>query len=182
MRELFLIEAMEMKVNLLILIAVSIFLALLVFIIFIYSVNLELGFLEDYGGGSSDLDSVLSPSYSSYYQQILKFDSIFVAGPIMLGIVSLAFIVPNIILRMKKIPTRKYMFVIGAGVLLFFGSSYVQNGIGSLLTVDNLKDESNQISLIGGLIAISFGMVFVIPAIILLRRAKLRIRKLRSGF
>ena len=165
-----------MKTRLLILIALGIFLSLVIFIVFIYSIHEIWG--GDYiGGGSLDHDPDLSPSYAYDSFGLLSFNSIFVAGPIMLGVISLVFLIPNIILRLKNIPTRRYMFIIGAGVLLFFGSSSVQNGVESLLTVDNLKDESNLINLIGGLITISFGMIFIIPAIILLRRAKLRIRK-----
>lgn len=166
-----------MKVNLLILIAVSVFLALLIFIIFIYSVNLELESLEDYGGDSSDLDSGLSPSYSSYYHQILKFDSIFVAGPIILGIISLALIVPNIILKIKKIPTRKYMLVITAVILIFFGISYIQNGL-SVLTPERFEQQTDyRINLIGALIPIAIGSGPLILGIIALKKAKLRIRK-----
>jgi len=165
-----------MKTKLLILIAFGIFLSLVIFIVFIYSIH-SVWDGAYIGGGSLDLDPDLSPSYAYDSFGLLSFNSIFVVGPIILGIVSLVFLVPNIILRSKNIPTRKYMLIIGAGVLLFFGSSYIQNGMGSLLTVDNLKDESNQISLSGGLITISFGMVFIIPAIILLRSSKLRIRK-----
>ena len=165
-----------MKTRFLILITFGIFLSLVIFIVFIYSIH---GIWEGVyiGGSALDHDPDLSPSYAYDSFGLLSFNSLFVAGPIILGIISLVFLVPNIILRLKNIPTRKYMFIIGAGVLLFFGSSSVQNGIESLLTVDNLTDESNLISLIGGLITISFGMVFIIPAIILLRRAKLRVRK-----
>ncbi len=60
-----------------------------------------------------------------YEHPILQFDSMFVAGPIMLGIISLVFIVPNISLRIKKIPPRKYMSIIAAGILLFFGVPWV---------------------------------------------------------
>lgn len=165
-----------MKTRFLILIAFGIFLSLIIFIVFIYSIH-EIWRGDYIGGGSLDHDPGLSPSYAYGSFGLLSFNSIFVAGPIILGISSLVFLVPNIILRLKNIPTRKYMFIIGAGVLLFFGSSSIQNGIESLLTMDNLKDESNLTSLIGGVITISFGMVFIIPAIILLRRAKLRVRK-----
>ena len=164
-------ENQEMKTRLLVLTAFGIFLSLIIFIAFIYSIH---GAWEE---GSLDHDPDLSSSHAYNSFGLLSFNSIFVAGPILLGVISLVFLVPNIILRLKNIPTRKYMLLIGAGVLLFFGSSSILNSTESLLAVDNLKDESNLISLIGGLTAISYGMVFIIPAIILLRRVKLRVRK-----
>ncbi len=160
-----------MNIIFLILIAFGIFLSLLVFIVFIYWIHMvwEGAYI---GGGSLDSDPDLSPSYEYDSFGYLSFNSIFVVGPIMLGIISLAFLVPNIILRLKNIPTRKYMLVIGAAILLLFGFSSVQNGMGSLLSVDNVSDESSQIRLIGGLISIIYAMIFIIPAIILLRKAK----------
>lgn len=162
-----------MKTRILIIIAVSIFVALMVFVGIIY---LEIP-REFIGGGSIDLDPDLSPSFAPYYYQMLRFDSIFVAGPIIIGTISLVFLVPNIILRIKKIPTRKYMLIIAACILIFFGSSYVENGIQSLLTLEQLEQENDWITLIGGLIGISMGMIFIVPGIILLKKAKLRERK-----
>ena len=95
----------------------------------------------------------------------------------MSGIISLVFLVPNIILRIKQIPTRKYMLIITAGILLFFGSSYVENGFQLLLTLKHLELESDWIILIGGLIPIGIGVIFIVPGIIVLKKAKLRIRK-----
>ena len=103
-----------MKTRHLIIIAISISVALIVFVGIIYSINLEMD-LEMKNIGSIDSDPDLSPSYAPYYYRTLQFDSIFVAGPIILGIISLAFIVPNIILRIKKklpiyspLPTYSY--------------------------------------------------------------------------
>lgn len=166
-----------MKVKLLMIIAFSIFLALSTFTVFVFLINS--GFVSSMyiGGGAIDLDPDLSPSYAYDSHGYLKFNSIFVAGPIILGIISLVFLVPNIILRTKKIPTRKYMLVIAAGVLFFFGFSYISNGIPSILTLEQLEEENDWIRLIGGLIAIGIGLIFIIPGIVLLRKAKLRIRK-----
>jgi len=169
-----------MKIKLLIVIAVSIFLTLLAFVVFLYSINLvseSPEFQRYIGGGAVDLDPDLSPSYALDFAGGLQFNSIFVVIPIMLGIISLVFLVPNIILRIKKIPTRKYMLVIAAGVLIFFGYSYVENGIRSFFMIDQLEKENDWIMLIGSLITIGMGLIFIIPAIILLKKAKLRIRK-----
>ncbi len=158
-----------MKTRFLIIIAISIFLILIVFVGIIYSINLEMR-----NAGPIDLDPDLSPSYAPYYYRMLQFDSIFVAGPIIAGIISLLFIIPNIILRIKKIPTRKYMFIMAAGVLMFFGFSWVENGLQSLLTLEHLEQESDWMRLIGGLIPIGIGAIFIIPGIIVLKKAKLR--------
>jgi len=187
---------LNMKTKLLILFAVSIFVAIISFVVFIYSINLvseSPEFQGHIGGGSIDFDpgshpdvypssaldlnSDLSPSYALDFTGYLQFNSIFVAGPIILGIISLAFLVPNIILRIKKIPTRKYMLIIAAGVLIFFGYGHVQNGIQSLLTLEHLDQENDLITLIAGLIAIGVGTIFIVPGIIILKKAKLRIRK-----
>lgn len=165
-----------MKTRSLIIVAVSIFVTLIVFVGIIYSINLEMD-LEMRNAGPVGSDPDLSPSYAPYYYRILQFDSIFVAGPIMLGIISLVFLLPNIILRMKKIPAGKYMLIITACILMFFGLSYVGNGLSSL-TPERLESSTDyRINLIGALIPAGIGAVFIISAIILLRRARLRIRR-----
>ena len=165
-----------MKTQLLIIIAISIFVTLIAFVGIVYSINLEMD-LEMKNAGAMDSDPDLSPNYAPYHYRMLQFDSIFVAGPIMLGTVSLIFLVPNIILRMKKIPTERYMLIITACILMLFGLSYVENGLSSL-TPERLESSTDyRINLIGALIPAGIGTIFIIPAIILLRRAKLRIRR-----
>ncbi len=159
------------------LIVCSIFLTLLIFIVFIYLINLELESQTDYGGGSLDLDSELSPSYSPYHYQILQFNSIFVAGPIILGVISLVFLIPNIILRIKKIPTRKYMLIITAGILIFFGSSWIHSGLLAVTPESFEQQPDYRILLVSALIQIGIGSVPFILGIIVLKKAKLRIRK-----
>ena len=166
-----------MKIITLTLIAVSIFLALIIFSVFIYSINSELESQADYGGGSVDLDPELQPSYSSYYHQIFKFNSIFVAGPIILGVVSLIFIIRNIVLRVKKIPTKKYTLVIAAVILIFFGISWIHSGL-SGLTPDHFERQTDsEIILIGALIPIGIGAIPLILGISILKKANWRIRK-----
>ena len=165
-----------MKTRLLIIIAISIFVALIVFVGIIYSINLEMD-LEMKNVGSIDSDPDLSPSYAPYYYLTLQFDSIFVAGPVILGVISLVFIVPNIILKIKKIPTRKYMLIIAACILIFWGISSIQNGL-SVLTPERFEQSSDyRINLIGALIPIGIGSVPFTLGIIALKKAKLRIRK-----
>ncbi|MCE2507565.1 MAG: hypothetical protein J4F36_14085 [Nitrosopumilaceae archaeon] len=95
----------------------------------------------------------------------------------MLEIISLAFIVPNIILRIKNIPTRKYMLVITAIILIFFGISYVQNGLFSLTPERFEQSPDYRITLIGALITIGIGSILLTLGIFVLKKAKLRIRK-----
>lgn len=114
------------EIKYLIIIAFCIFLGLIVFTALIYSINLRSESDTDYGEGVVDLDSDLSPSYAyDSAGRLLAFNSIFVAGPIMLGVISLIFIGSNIILRIKKITTRKYMLIIAASIFMFFGLSSI---------------------------------------------------------
>ncbi len=158
-----------MKTRFLIIIAISIFLALIIFIGIIYSINLEFeSQLDSLDGKYAMTDN--SPAISF----LLQFNSIFVAGPIMAGIISLIFLVPNIILRIKKIPTRKYMLIIASCILIFFGAPWIQNGL-SALTPESFEHSSDyRINLIGALIPTGIGLIFIIPAIIILKKAKLR--------
>ncbi len=139
--------------------------ALIIFIGIIYSTSLALD--------SSDgrlLDRGLPPSYLL----LLQFNSIFVVG-IIAGIISLIFLVPNIILRIKKIPTRKYMLIITSGILIFFGAFFIEIVL-SLLTLEHSEHSSGgyRITLIGALTYAGIGLIFIIPAIIILKKAKLR--------
>ena len=168
-----------MRIKFLILIAVSIFVTLVTFVVFVYLVNLESHASQEYvGGGAIETDSGLSPSYAYDYRGgFFQFHMITVAGPIMLGIISLVFLVPNIILRIKKIPPRKYMLVIAAIVLIFFGISSIQNGL-SVLTPEHFERQSDyRINLIGALIPIGIGSIPFALGIVMLKKAKLRIRK-----
>ncbi|MCE2507566.1 MAG: hypothetical protein J4F36_14090 [Nitrosopumilaceae archaeon] len=70
-----------MNTKFLIIIAISIFVALIVFVGIIYSINLEMD-LKMKNIGPIDSEPDLSPSYAPYYYRMLQFDSIFVAGPI----------------------------------------------------------------------------------------------------
>ncbi len=166
-----------MKVIALTLIAFFIFLFLIVFTIFIYFINLEWESGNGYGGGSLDSDPELSPRFSYDFAINLKFNSIFVAGPIMLGIISLMLIIPNIVLQIKKIPPRRYMLVIAAGILIFFGAPYIFNGLSALAPEHFERQPDYRIVLINALIPIGIGSVQLTLGIILLKKAKLRSKK-----
>ncbi len=72
------------------------------------------------GGGSIDLDPDLSPSYAldfaggTFYHIILPFVGWGVG-------ISALFLVPYFILKRKNIPSKPYLSLIVAGLLLFFG-------------------------------------------------------------
>ena len=69
------------------------------------------------------------------------------------------------------------MLVITAIILIFFGISYIQNGL-SVLTPEHFKQQSDyRIVLIGALIPIGIGSVPFTLGILVLKKAKLRIRK-----
>ena len=103
-------------------------------------------------------------------------NSIYVAGPLVVLAVSLVLLVPYMILKKKNIPTKRYMLVIIAGILIFFGISWIQNGIFTL-TPENFEQTDSQIVLIGAFIPIGIGAVPLIFGIIALKKAKLGIRR-----
>ncbi len=167
-----------MRVRFLTIIALCIFLSLAAFAIFIHSTNLEPESHADMGGDAVDPDPDPSPGYGADFAgSLLSFNSIFVAGPIFLGIVSLVFIVSNIILQIKKIPTRKYMLVIAAGVLIFLGGPWMLSGIESLLVIEQLEHENYRILLVGALVQFGIGAVFITPGVVALKKARLGIRR-----
>ena len=67
----------------------------------------------------------------------------------------------------------RYLYVIVGGILIFFGISYVHNGLFTL----TLENEDPRIIVIGTLIPIGIGSIPLTLGIILLRKAKLRIRR-----
>lgn len=71
------------------------------------------------GGGAIDMDPDLSPSYA--YDFAYGYGSVIISlAPLTVGISAL-FLVPYFILKRKKIPSRPYLALILAGILLFFG-------------------------------------------------------------
>ena len=69
-----------------------------------------------------NLDPGLSPSYASYEQQIFNNpNSVFVIVPIQLGIISLILVTTHLILKKKKIPSRPYVALMAAAIMLFIG-------------------------------------------------------------
>ncbi|WP_179366207.1 hypothetical protein [Nitrosarchaeum sp. AC2] len=100
-----------MKIQILIIFAIITYTSILMYADFTYA-----------QGGSINLDPDLSPSYASYEQQIFNNpNSIFVAVPILLGIISLLLIIPHLILKKKKISSRPYIVLISAAIMLFIG-------------------------------------------------------------
>ena len=83
-----------------------------------------------------DLDPDLSRSYALDFS-----DSVFVVVPIMLGIISLILVIPHLILKKKKIPSRQYVLLIASAIMLFFGIPIIIQGIDqwSLLQHEKLQ-------------------------------------------
>lgn len=129
---------------------------------------------EDIGGGSIDLDSELSPTFSRDWT--FKSNSILFVGPLMALAVSITLIIPYLVLKKKSIPPRRHMLVIAASILIFFSIGPLTH-IGSLITIDYYNTEESQVAIIGALISMSWGIVPLIIGIILLKKAKLRIKK-----
>ena len=128
------------------------------------------------GGDTVNLNSDLSPSYAldfmgaSFYRVILPLASLFVG-------VTAAFLVPYFILKRKNTPSRPYMSLILAGVLLFFGIPNLVSSLESISTILSQPEQAMRwvfnFQFIPRLISISIVSV----AVILLYRSSV-IRKL----
>jgi len=86
-----------------------------------------------------NLNPDLSPSYALDFSMSLN--SVFVVVPIMLGTISLILIIPHLILKKKKIPSRPYVLLIASDIMLFFGIPIIIQGIDqwSLLQPEKLQ-------------------------------------------
>ena len=145
---------------------------LVIFAVFAYPAGPEPESGADRGTGRAGLDSRPSPSYMyDYHGFSFQSDSILVTGPIVVGIVSLVFIVPNIVLRIKKIPTRKYTLLITTGVLIFFGYTWVSSGLQSVWVLEDLEGEDGWAVLAAGLVQIGIGLALVIIGVAALKKA-----------
>ena len=108
-----------MKTRLLIIVTIVAFVSILTYVDSAYA-----------QGGSINLDPDLSPSYASYEQQIFSNpNSVFVVVPIQLGIISLILVTTHLILKKKKIPSRPYIVVLAAAIMLFIGIPNFIQGI-----------------------------------------------------
>jgi hypothetical protein len=108
--------------------------------------NLPLTFCTNFyesvlGGGSIDLDPDLSPSYALDFASGLFYHTIVPLVGLIMGISAL-FLVPFFILKRKNIPSRPYLVVILAGLLLFLG---IPNFVASLQTFAILFSQPEQI-------------------------------------
>lgn len=127
------------------------------------------------GGGAIDLDPDLSPTYAYDFANGMLYRTILPLMGLALVIASL-FLVPYFILKRKNILPRRYMLVITASILIFFSIGPLTH-IGSLAIIDYNNTEESQIAIIGVLISMSWGIAPLIIGIILLKKAKLRIRE-----
>jgi len=71
------------------------------------------------GGGPIDMDPDLSPSYALDFQYSFLYHAISPLARIAL-VIAAVFLVPHFILKRKNIPSRPYLLLILAGLLLFF--------------------------------------------------------------
>lgn len=100
-------------------------------------------------------------------------NSIYVAGPLMASLIGLALVIPYAILKKKKIPARRYMLVIAAGILIFFSYGWIHNGL-SVLSPEHFERQADyRIILISALIPTGIGMVLLTLGIFLLKKANL---------
>lgn len=97
------------------------------------------------GAGSLDLDSDLSPSYAydfmGGYMGIIFYHTILPLVGLGLGISAL-FLVPHFILKRKNIPSKPYLSLILAGLLLYF---FIPNFVASLHLFTILFSHPDQI-------------------------------------
>ena len=125
-------------------------------------------------GGVINLDPELSPSYASYEQQIFSNpNSVFVMVPITLGIISLLLIIPYLILKKKKIPSRPYIVLIAAAIMLFIGIPNFIQGI-MLLFIILINEHLMTLEYLSATIPfIALGFVLVGSGTAMLAKSKL---------
>lgn len=128
------------------------------------------------GGGSVNLDPKLSHSYTSdyidrwIYQTILPFVALFVG-------IAASFLVPYYILKRKNIPSKPYMAVILAAVLLFFGIPNLVSSMDSFLVFLSDPEENKRWFFNHHFIPRLFSISIISVAAVLLYRSSI-IRKL----
>ena len=92
------------------------------------------------GGGSLDLDPDLSPSYAFDFIGGLFFTVFLIYMSWSVGVLAL-FLVPHFILKRKNIPSRPYLALILAGLLIFFATP---NFISSLHVFEMILSQPQQ--------------------------------------
>ena len=127
------------------------------------------------GGGSVDLDPELSPTYALDFMGGLFYHTILPLTALSVGISAL-FLVPYFILKRKKIPSRPYLSLILAGLLLYFGMPYIISSLGPLAMIFSSQPEQIirwifDFRLIGLMIPI---IMFSVAGILLYRSSVIR--------
>ncbi|MCV0367635.1 MAG: hypothetical protein K5798_10300 [Nitrosopumilus sp.] len=86
------------------------------------------------GGGSIDLDSELSTTYALDFVGGLFYHTILPLTALSVGITAL-FLVPYFILKRKNIPSKPYLSLILAGLLLYFVMPYIFSSLQTLTII-----------------------------------------------
>lgn len=92
------------------------------------------------GGGAIDLDPDLSPTYAYDFANGLFYRTILPIVGLALVISSL-FLVPHFILKRKNMPSRPYLSLILAGLLLYFGMPYLISSLERLVMLFSSQPE-----------------------------------------
>ena len=93
------------------------------------------------GGGTMDLDPDLSPSFALDFAGGLSYH-ILLPYLLLFGIILPSFLIPYFILKRKNIPSKPYLSLILAGLLLFFS---IPNFISSLQSFAIILSQPEQI-------------------------------------
>lgn len=126
------------------------------------------------GGGAIDLDPDLSPTYALDFMGGLFYYTILPLTALS-AVISALFLVPYFILKRKNIPSKPYMSLILAGLLLYFGIPYL---ISSLQTMAIIFSQPEQIKT--WVIDIRFVLLLIpiialsIPGVLLYRSSIIR--------
>ncbi|QLH06143.1 hypothetical protein [Nitrosopumilus ureiphilus] len=127
-------------------------------------------------GDTIDLDPDLSPSYALDFAT--STNSIFVVLPMILSIVFLLIIIPHLILKRKKIPSRPYISLIAAAIMLFFGIPSLINGLEIIILLIQ-EERLHSLDFIANLTAMaSIGFILALFGMIILLKSKLIINLL----
>ena len=152
---------------------------LLILIVFVMSVSIIVYVDSAYAQGDAiNLDPKLSPSYE---QQVFSNpDSIFVMVLIQLGIILLILVTAHLILKKKKIPSRPYVALIAAAIMLFIGIPNFIQGIMILFMILINEHLMTKEYLSATVPFMALGFILVGSGIAILTKSKL-IRNFMNG-
>ncbi|WP_371503841.1 hypothetical protein [Nitrosopumilus adriaticus] len=138
-----------MKTRLLIIIGIIFIVSVLLYVFVLGAIgqcDLPLTFCTNFiksnfvGGGSTNLDPELSPTYALDFMGGLFYHTILPLTALS-TVISALFLVPYFILKRKNIPSKPYLSLIVAGLLLYFGTPYLISSLEAFAMIFSSQPE-----------------------------------------